>query len=207
MQAAGPGVPSSAPNPFMADFGPTSTAPEPEAAPDQGANLFGGSQGGAVDLFELGEQGVDQQQKDEGSSVKTATSAPPPPRPPPPRTASPAMGKSAFDDLNDSIRMALGGSSPSRPPLPSQQQQPPLAMPQQPIPQQLHQQSQISDPVPGFDPGSTGQPQLPNPMVGFDPVSIGQPPIMASYASPVPPTTTPMYGSPIKSGMAKPGDI
>lgn len=38
----------------------------------------------------------------------------PPARPPPPKTSSPAYGvvkpKSAFDDLNDSIREAFGGS-------------------------------------------------------------------------------------------------
>lgn len=62
-----------------------------------------------------------------------------PPRPPPASgqttpaaTASPA--KSAFDDLNDSIRMALGGS-PSHPPAPAQQQAQ-TTIPQQQQPQQ-----------------------------------------------------------------------
>ncbi|KAL0275821.1 UNVERIFIED_CONTAM: hypothetical protein PYX00_003557 [Menopon gallinae] len=74
--------------------------------------------------------------------VAAAAAAPAasPPRPPPPAsgqttpatTASPA--KSAFDDLNDSIRMALGGS-PSHPPPPAQQQAQP-AIPQQQQPQQ-----------------------------------------------------------------------
>lgn len=45
----------------------------------------------------------------------------PPGRPPPPHmaTASPAHAapKSAFDDLNDSIRMAMGGNSPAKQPL------------------------------------------------------------------------------------------
>lgn len=50
------------------------------------------------------------------SPAKNLTGTPPPPRPPPPRPASPP--KTALDDLNDTIRMAMGGPSPSRPPVP-----------------------------------------------------------------------------------------
>lgn len=55
-----------------------------------------------------------------GEQARSVRAAGPPVRPPPPRTASPAQGgfrppqpKSAFDDLDDSIREAFGGS-PSR---------------------------------------------------------------------------------------------
>ncbi|KAG8317839.1 hypothetical protein J6590_018234 [Homalodisca vitripennis] len=96
--AAAPG----APNPFMADFGPPANAPVPTG------DLFGDT----ADLFSADDPA-------NASPLKNAT--PPPPRPPPPssstpNTASPTPSKSAFDDLNDSIRMALG--SPSRPPQP-----------------------------------------------------------------------------------------
>lgn len=118
MQAAG--LP---PNPFMGDFA-APPIPSSDQAPAQ-QDLFGGN----IDLFG-GENNVDTK-KDETmplssgqSPIKTAT--PPPPRPPPPasstpRSNSPSLGKTAFDDLNDSIRMALGSPSPSRPPPPPQQ--------------------------------------------------------------------------------------
>jgi hypothetical protein len=55
-----------------------------------------------------------------GEKARSGRAGGPPIRPPPPRTASPAQGglrpsqpKSAFDDLDDSIREAFGGS-PSR---------------------------------------------------------------------------------------------
>ncbi|XP_023290473.1 phosphatidylinositol-binding clathrin assembly protein unc-11 [Orussus abietinus] len=86
-----------------------------------------------------------------GGPTPGKSSATPPPRPPPPasaaggtpRAVSPAVGgapapgptpaKSAFDDLNDSIRMALGGS-PARPP-PMGQHQPPPPVQQPPVQQ------------------------------------------------------------------------
>lgn len=57
----------------------------------------------------------------EGVAANEPRKAGPPGRPPPPNmaTSSPAHApppKSAFDDLNDTIRMALG-NSPAKPPL------------------------------------------------------------------------------------------
>lgn len=40
----------------------------------------------------------------------------PPTRPPPPGGVSSSPAKTAFDDLNDSIRMAMGGGSPAKGP-------------------------------------------------------------------------------------------
>ncbi|XP_014242562.1 phosphatidylinositol-binding clathrin assembly protein LAP isoform X4 [Cimex lectularius] len=87
---------------------------------------------------------------------KTAT--PPPPRPPPPRPSSPP--KTALDDLNDSIRMAMGGTpSPSRPPLPSAptpipQQQPYQIPPQNP---QMHYSSPAKVPLVAMQGGAESQ--------------------------------------------------
>ncbi|XP_046145088.1 phosphatidylinositol-binding clathrin assembly protein isoform X13 [Osmia bicornis bicornis] len=122
------------------------------------------------------------------SGKSTAT---PPPRPPPPataingatpRSASPttagaaagkapsaasintaaAPGKSAFEDLNDSIRMALGGS-PSRP-APIAQQQVPTA--QQAQQQPMQQGFGMFDMVGNMP--ATGQPVMPGgPMAGY----------------------------------------
>ncbi|XP_017763648.1 PREDICTED: phosphatidylinositol-binding clathrin assembly protein isoform X5 [Eufriesea mexicana] len=118
------------------------------------------------------------------SGKSTAT---PPPRPPPPATAmngtprpaSPtvsgaaagksssdttnaaaAPSKSAFDDLNDSIRMALGGS-PSRP-APIAQQPPTAQQAQQPLQQGFGMFDM------GANMAATGQPAMPGgPMVGY----------------------------------------
>lgn len=149
------------------------------------------------------------------------STATPPPRPPPPvatgtngstpRAMSPAVGgtspgrlasatgaaagKSAFDDLNDSIRMALGGS-PSRP-APAVQQ-PSHVQSMQPQPpqqqQQLHQQQQQQG-FAMFD-VSAGMP-----------AGVGQPIIGSGYT--VPPTQTQVpvgYGSPIKQSIAGDGN-
>ncbi|XP_058804173.1 phosphatidylinositol-binding clathrin assembly protein unc-11-like [Phymastichus coffea] len=115
--AAVPGA-QGIPNPFASDF-PSSApqAAEQQQPQDmqqhQQEDLFSNQK--AMDLFRDSSTApcVDQQ------LVGDTSTATPPFRPPPP--ASPA--KSAFDDLNDSIRMALGGS-PSRPPPMAQQQQP-----------------------------------------------------------------------------------
>ena len=74
---------------------------------------------------------------DGGGQPSADLAAPQRPPPPPGPTSSPA--KSAFDDLNDSIRMALGGSPgrPQEPPVPQQQ------------PQQQQQQAQ-QIPLQGF---------------------------------------------------------
>lgn len=122
----------------------------------------------------------------DGDLFGPVSTGPPPPRPPPPAsgqstpaaTASPA--KSAFDDLNDSIRMALGGS----PAHPQQQQQPP--QPQQPVLQQ-----NVAPPQPAafgaFD--MAGQPAgniIPN--MGF-------------------PGGVPGFGSPAKQGVPMAGKL
>ncbi|XP_063224930.1 phosphatidylinositol-binding clathrin assembly protein LAP isoform X4 [Bacillus rossius redtenbacheri] len=124
----------SAPNPFMSDFAP---AAEPPSSALAEADLFGDVLGPTGDpgRGEAKEGGLMQPlvAGRAPSPVPGAgkTSSPPPPRPPPPstgdasRTASPVhqspagggASKSALDDLNDSIRAALGGS-PSRPPVP-----------------------------------------------------------------------------------------
>ncbi|XP_054016040.1 phosphatidylinositol-binding clathrin assembly protein LAP isoform X4 [Hylaeus anthracinus] len=153
------------------------------------------------------------------SGKSTAT---PPPRPPPPATATngtprpssptvhgaatgkPGTGtpggsaaapsKSAFDDLNDSIRMALGGS-PSRP-APVAQQQPAAQQAQQP-PQQGFGMFDMAANMP-----ATGQPVMPGgPMAGYGiptqvPAGYGSPakqPISGfdSMGSVLMPTTVP----------------
>lgn len=79
----------------------SSTAPLSFASADpNGMDLIGG--GGAAAPYD----GVEETRRGSGGG-------PPPPRPPPPGGAP----KSALDDLNDSIRVAMG--SPSRPPPPS----------------------------------------------------------------------------------------
>lgn len=147
------------------------------------------------------------------SGKSTAT---PPPRPPPPASAangtpramSPAVGgtspgrpasasataassaaqsKSAFDDLNDSIRMALGGS-PSRP-APISQQVPPVQQAQQPVQQGFAMFDM------GGSMGGAGQPMMAGaPMVGYG----------------VPPSQTQVpvgYGSPAKQPMSGEGTM
>ncbi|XP_046629278.1 phosphatidylinositol-binding clathrin assembly protein isoform X4 [Neodiprion virginianus] len=147
-----------------------------------------------------------------GSVKSTAT---PPPRPPPPASASngtpramsPAIGgastgraaasapsKSAFDDLNDSIRMALGGS-PSRPPPLAQQAVPPA--PQQSQQQQQQQQQQQPSLV-GFDKFDMG---------GMGGIGVVGQPVMGVAVAPgygIPSQTQiPVgYGSPAKQPMS-----
>ncbi|XP_066582305.1 phosphatidylinositol-binding clathrin assembly protein unc-11 isoform X1 [Prorops nasuta] len=137
------------------------------------------------------------------SGKSTAT---PPPRPPPPATAangtpraiSPAVGgaspgrptqaqsKSAFDDLNDSIRMALGGSPSRSQPLAQQATQ----QPQQPQPPQIPQQQNFAM----FD------------MAGMPPAAQIPPGgSIPGYGVP-PQTQLPMgYGSPAKQPMSAAG--
>ncbi|BES92944.1 Phosphatidylinositol-Hypothetical protein clathrin assembly protein [Nesidiocoris tenuis] len=76
--------------------------------------------------------------------------APPPPRPPPPRPASPP--KTALDDLNESIRMAMGGGGS-----PSKQATAPT-IPGQMMPGQMAQQPM---PNPQYPPGVMPCPQIP----------------------------------------------
>ena len=146
-----------------------------------------------------------------------STATPPPRPPPPasavngtPRAMSPAVGgaspgrpasasatasaasstaqsKSAFDDLNDSIRMALGGS-PSRP-APIAQQVPPVQQAQQPVQQGFAMFDM------GGSMGGAGQPMMAGaPMVGYG----------------VPPSQTQVpvgYGSPAKQPMSGEGTM
>lgn len=53
---------------------------------------------------------------DSGAAGAEPRKAGPPGRPPPPNMATASPAKSAFDDLNDSIRMAMG-NSPAKQPL------------------------------------------------------------------------------------------
>ncbi|XP_031782751.1 phosphatidylinositol-binding clathrin assembly protein unc-11 isoform X7 [Nasonia vitripennis] len=161
-----------------------------QTQPGASGDLFSASSGQTADLFGAdaavarapGEAGAggflgDQQQ----ANALGKSTATPPPRPPPPtaggtpRSASPAQpNKSAFDDLNDSIRMALGGS-PSRPaPLAAQQQQQ-----QQQQAQQMQQQQGFAV----FDMGQ--QPMMPQggPMIGYG-VAPSQAQLPMGYGSP-----------------------
>ncbi|XP_043517449.1 phosphatidylinositol-binding clathrin assembly protein LAP isoform X3 [Frieseomelitta varia] len=80
-------------------------------------------------------------------------------------TATAAPSKSAFDDLNDSIRMALGGS-PSRPAPIAQQQQLPAAAQQSQQPLQQQQGFGMFDMATNM--AAAGQPVMPGgPMVGY----------------------------------------
>ncbi|XP_015122638.1 phosphatidylinositol-binding clathrin assembly protein unc-11 isoform X4 [Diachasma alloeum] len=204
---------SAVPNPFMADFSapqPVNTASsiglfDQSSASDQqkGGDLF--SAGGQADLFggESADNKIDTSEMDysgvqsgvQVTGINAKSTATPPPRPPPPaagsndtpRAASPSGGatssKSAFDDLNDSIRMALGGS-PSRP-SPAVQQPPHV---QQITQQQLTQQQGfgVFDVTGGGVQAGTGQ------------TVVGT---VTGYG--VPTTQVPVgYGSPVKQPMA-----
>ncbi|XP_050493127.1 phosphatidylinositol-binding clathrin assembly protein isoform X11 [Bombus huntii] len=157
------------------------------------------------------------------SGKSTAT---PPPRPPPPATAmngtprptSPTMSgaaagklsagtssttaaapsKSAFDDLNDSIRMALGGS-PSRP-APISQQLPTAAQQAQ---QPLQQGFGMFDMAANM--AATGQPVMPGgPMVGYGiPTQVP-----AGYGSPAKqPTSAGQQQNATSTGKVLTGDL
>lgn len=89
-----------------------------------------------------------------------------------------SAGKSAFDDLNDSIRMALGGS-PSRPAPMGQQQQAAMAAQQQPL--QMPPTAAAGVGMFGMNDPVTGQPMMAGvPIVGYGiptqvPVGYGSP--------------------------------
>lgn len=102
------------PNPFLLTHSQVGQPPQPSGDLNYGGVVVGGGNGGG------------------GGQVLSKPG--PPQRPPPPQasggaagaTASPAhtiaeasaaAPKSAFDDLNDSIRMALGGSPAKQPPM------------------------------------------------------------------------------------------
>ncbi|XP_071634830.1 uncharacterized protein Lap isoform X4 [Temnothorax longispinosus] len=142
---------------------------------------------------------------------KASSTATPPPRPPPPATAvaaangaaprglspthgashgrpaaaaapAPSAGKSAFDDLNDSIRMALGGS-PSRPAPMVQQQQAAVTAQQQPLQQQMPPAAAAGAGMFVMNDPATGQPMMTGaPIVGYGIPTQAQVP--AGYGSP-----------------------
>lgn len=154
-----------------------------------------------------------------GAAGKTSSTATPPPRPPPPvsavaaangaapRAMSPTVGgsgashgrpaaasasKSAFDDLNDSIRMALGGS-PSRPaPMVQQQQQAAMTAQQQPLQQQQMPAATAGAGMFNLN-DAAGQPMMPGaPIVGYGIPPQAQVPVG--------------YGSPAKQPMSGDGN-
>ncbi|XKL62046.1 hypothetical protein PGB90_001879 [Kerria lacca] len=100
------------------------------------------------------------EREDNDEAKKGGAGSAPPPRPPPPAQPSAAGMKSALDDLNDSIRIAMG--SPSRPPAPLSTSQIPPIMPVAPGTQSIMQAypSQISPQLFGspakFSSSSTG---------------------------------------------------
>ncbi|XP_043484203.1 phosphatidylinositol-binding clathrin assembly protein LAP isoform X3 [Leptopilina heterotoma] len=96
------------------------------------------------------------------------------------------QNKSAFDDLNDSIRMALGGS-PSRP-APIAQQVPPAQSAQQPVQQQGFAMFDM-----GGSMGGAGQPMMAGaPMVGYGVPPSSQTQVPVGYGSP---SKQPMSGA------------
>jgi len=101
---------------------------------------------------------------------------------------APPTNKSAFDDLNDSIRMALGGS-PSRPvPMVQQQQATIAAAQQQPLQQQM--------------PAATGMFGMSD--VAGQPVMSGAP--IVGYGIPTQAQVPVGYGSPAKQPMSGDGN-
>lgn len=102
---------------------------------------------------------------------------------------APSASKSAFDDLNDSIRMALGGS-PSRPAPMVQQQQ--AAMPAQ-LPLQQQMPPAAAAGMFGMNDPATGQPMMAGaPIVGYGIPTQAQVPVG--------------YGSPAKQPMSGDGN-
>ncbi|XP_020286841.1 phosphatidylinositol-binding clathrin assembly protein unc-11 isoform X2 [Pseudomyrmex gracilis] len=154
-----------------------------------------------------------------GAVGKTSSTATPPPRPPPPvsavaaangavpRAMSPTVGgsgashgrpaaasaaassKSAFDDLNDSIRMALGGS-PSRPAPMVQQQQAAMTAQQQPLQQQQMPAAAAGAGMFNLN-DAAGQPMMPGAPIGYGIPPQAQVPVG--------------YGSPAKQPMSAAG--
>ncbi len=95
---------------------------------------------------------------DHGEEGRKGSGSAPPPRPPPPGQTPPAGGpKSALDDLNDSIRVAMG--SPSRPPPPGSTSQVPSVVAG--VPQPMMQSYQMSPQMYGspmkFPPTAAGK--------------------------------------------------
>jgi len=108
--------------------------------------------------------------------------------------SAPSASKSAFDDLNDSIRMALGGS-PSRPAPMVQQQQAAMTVQQQPLQQQMPPAAAVAVGAGmfGMNDPATGQPMMAGaPIVGYGIPTQAQVPVG--------------YGSPAKQPMSGDGN-
>lgn len=110
----------------------------------------------------------------------------------PTAAAAPApSSKSAFDDLNDSIRMALGGS-PSRPAPMVQQQQAAMTAQQQPLQQQMPPAAAAGAGMYGMNDPATGQPMMAGAPIGYGIPTQAQVPVG--------------YGSPAKQPMSGDGN-
>ncbi|XP_055690875.1 phosphatidylinositol-binding clathrin assembly protein LAP isoform X2 [Lutzomyia longipalpis] len=124
-----PGIPQQAPagNMWMSNgFNGTAAAAAPQGgntfvSDSNFSSVFGSTEPAALENpFGVDGGATGQIQGDDPNvcvgggvgGVQAGRAAGPPGRPPPPGTASPA--KSAFDDLNDTIRMALGTDSPAK---------------------------------------------------------------------------------------------
>lgn len=102
-----------------------------------------------------------------------------------------SASKSAFDDLNDSIRMALGGS-PSRPAPMVQQQQAAMPAQQQPLQQQIPPTAAAGASMFGMNDPVTGQPMMAGAPIGYGIPTQAQVPVG--------------YGSPAKQPMSGDGN-
>ncbi|XP_065212448.1 phosphatidylinositol-binding clathrin assembly protein LAP isoform X3 [Planococcus citri] len=132
----------------------TTTAASDGSIPSSGSAVqFIGDREDAGDLSGLSGE------SEEARNLR-AGMAPPPPRPPPPAAGQPVAGtKTALDDLNDSIRVAMG--SPSRPPPPASQQPIPVIPGGAPVAQPIMQgypplQQQLYGSPVKFPPGPPG---------------------------------------------------
>ncbi|KYN43334.1 Phosphatidylinositol-binding clathrin assembly protein LAP [Trachymyrmex septentrionalis] len=174
-----PGTAASVPNPFMSDFPSLGTTGSQQATNAGAFGLFDQNAGGVVggesvqavqtgtvaagDLFSAASHGR--------PAMATAAAAP-----------ASSAGKSAFDDLNDSIRMALGGS-PSRPAPMVQQQQAAMIAQQQPLQQQMPPAAATGAGMFGMNDPATGQPMMTGaPIVGYGIPTQAQVPV--GYGSP-----------------------
>ncbi|KYN05922.1 Phosphatidylinositol-binding clathrin assembly protein LAP [Cyphomyrmex costatus] len=180
-----PGTAASVPNPFMSDFPSLGTTGGQQATNAGAFGLFDQNAGGVVsgesvqgaqtvaagDLFSAGQTDLFGGDGPAVATAPTAAAAP-----------APSAGKSAFDDLNDSIRMALGGS-PSRPAPMVQQQQAAMTAQQQPLQQQMPPAAAAGAGMFGMNDPATGQPMMAGaPIVGYGIPTQAQVPV--GYGSP-----------------------
>ncbi|XP_012543228.1 phosphatidylinositol-binding clathrin assembly protein isoform X4 [Monomorium pharaonis] len=180
--AAAAEVVASAVPPAVAAVGKTSSTATPPPRPPPPATAVAAANGAAPRAMSPSHGGGASHGRLAAATASTAAAAP-----------APSANKSAFDDLNDSIRMALGGS-PSRPtPMVQQQQQAAAMAVQQPLQQQMPPAAAaagagmfgMNDPV-------TGQPMMAGaPIVGYGIPTQAQVPVG--------------YGSPAKQPMSAAG--